>query len=138
LREVSGFFAVGDADQSIYAFAGANPDLLESLTRRADVRTIRLRFNYRSGAKIIRASLGALGEERDYHGVDGAPEGDLSFWTVPYGHDSQAQAVADTIIPKLIEQGFDLGQVAVPLSRGVARRQGRSRPQGSRHSLRPN
>jgi DNA helicase II / ATP-dependent DNA helicase PcrA len=106
-------FAVGDADQSIYAFAGANPDLLESLTRRADVRTIRLRFNYRSGAKIIRASLGALGEERDYHGVDGAPEGDLSFWTVPYGHDSQAQAVADTIIPKLIEQGFDLGQIAV-------------------------
>jgi DNA helicase-2/ATP-dependent DNA helicase PcrA len=96
-----------------YGFAGANPDLLESLTRRADVRTIKLRFNYRSGAKIIRASLGALGEERDYHGVDGAPEGDLSFWTVPYGHDSQAQAVADTIIPKLIEKGFELGQIAV-------------------------
>src|SRR6185312_4470043 len=56
-------FAVGDADQSIYAFAGANPELLESMTRRAGVRTIRLRFNYRSGGKIIRASLGALGEE---------------------------------------------------------------------------
>jgi DNA helicase-2/ATP-dependent DNA helicase PcrA len=106
-------FAVGDADQSIYAFAGADPGLFETLTRRADVRTIKLRFNYRSGAKIIRASLGALGEERDYRGVDGAPEGDLSFWTVPYGHDSQAQAVADTIIPKLIEQGFELGRIAV-------------------------
>lgn len=56
-------FAVGDADQSIYAFAGANPELLASLTRRTDVRTIKLRFNYRSGGKIIRASLGALGEE---------------------------------------------------------------------------
>jgi DNA helicase-2/ATP-dependent DNA helicase PcrA len=106
-------FAVGDADQSIYAFTGANPDLLESLTRRADVRTIKLRFNYRSGAKIIRASLGALGEERDYRGVDGAPDGDLSFWPVQYGHDSQAQAVVDTIIPKLAEQGFELGQIAV-------------------------
>lgn len=106
-------FAVGDADQSIYAFAGANPELLESLTRRPDVRTIRLRFNYRSGGKIIRASLGALGEERDYRGVDGAPEGDLSFWHVPYGHDSQAQAIADTIIPKLLQQGFGLGQIAV-------------------------
>ncbi|TIV23859.1 MAG: ATP-dependent helicase [Mesorhizobium sp.] len=106
-------FAVGDADQSIYAFAGANPELLESLTRRSDVRTIRLRFNYRSGGKIIRASLGALGEERDYRGVDGAPEGDLSFWHVPYGHDSQAQAIANAIIPKLIEQGFELGQIAV-------------------------
>jgi len=76
-------FAVGDADQSIYAFAGANPELLESLTRRADVRTIRLRFNYRSRGKIIRASLGAPGEERDYRGVDGASEGDLSSWHVP-------------------------------------------------------
>ncbi|TAX46516.1 ATP-dependent helicase (plasmid) [Rhizobium leguminosarum] len=106
-------FAVGDADQSIYAFAGANPELLESLVRRADVRTIRLRFNYRSGGKIIRASLGALGEERDYRGVDGAHEGGLSFWHVPYGHDSQAQAIADTIIPKLVEQGFEPGQIAV-------------------------
>lgn len=106
-------FAVGDTDQSIYGFAGANPELLESLTRRPDVRTIRLRFNYRSGAKIIRASLGALGEERDYHGIDGAPDGDLSFWPVPYGHDNQAEAVANTIIPKLLEQGFELGQIAV-------------------------
>ncbi|WP_352549811.1 ATP-dependent helicase [Mesorhizobium sp. M0027] len=106
-------FAVGDTDQSIYAFAGANPELLESLTRRPDVRTIRLRFNYRSGAKIIRASLGALGEERDYHGIDGAPDGDLNFWPVPYGHDNQAEAVANTIIPKLVEQGFELGTIAV-------------------------
>ncbi|PTE06485.1 ATP-dependent helicase [Mesorhizobium helmanticense] len=106
-------FAVGDTDQSIYGFAGANPELLESLTRRPDVRTIRLRFNYRSGAKIIRASLGALGEERDYHGIDGAPDGDLSFWPVPYGHDNQAEAVANTIIPKLLEQGLQLGQIAV-------------------------
>lgn len=67
-------FAVGDADQSIYGFTGANPELLESLTRRGDVRAIRLRFNYRSGGKIVRASLGALGEERDYREVAGAPE----------------------------------------------------------------
>ena len=106
-------FAVGDTDQSIYAFAGANPELLESLTRRPDVRIIRLRFNYRSGAKIIRASLGALGEERDYRGIDGAPDGDLSFWPVPYGHDNQADTIAGTIIPKLVEQGFELGTIAV-------------------------
>jgi DNA helicase-2/ATP-dependent DNA helicase PcrA len=106
-------FAVGDADQSIYAFTGANPTLLEGLTTRADVRTTRLRFNYRSGGKIIRASLGALGEERDYHGVDGAPEGELTFWTVPYGLDSQAEEIAVTIIPKLVEKGFELDQIAI-------------------------
>jgi len=106
-------FAVGDADQSIYAFTGANPDLLHSLTQRADVRTIRLRFNYRSGAKIVRASLGALGEERDYQEVDGAPEGELAFWPVPFGLDAQAQTIASSIIPALVAKGVPYGEIAV-------------------------
>lgn len=95
-------FAVGDADQSIYGFTGANPELLQSLLVRPGVREVRLRFNYRSGAKIIRASLGALGEERDYRGLDDAPEGDLAFWTVKGGHDAQAGAIAASILPKLL------------------------------------
>ncbi len=95
-------FAVGDADQSIYGFTGANPELLQSLLARPGVREVRLRFNYRSGAKIIRASLGALGEERDYRGLDDAPEGDLAFWTVKGGHDAQAGAIAASILPKLL------------------------------------
>jgi DNA helicase-2/ATP-dependent DNA helicase PcrA len=106
-------FAVGDADQSIYAFNGANPELLESLTKRADVRTIRLRFNYRSGSKIVRASFGALGEERDYHEVAGAPDGELTFWAVPFGLDNQANTIAGTIIPGLVAKGFDLEEIAV-------------------------
>jgi DNA helicase-2/ATP-dependent DNA helicase PcrA len=106
-------FAVGDVDQSIYGFAGANAELLEGLTKRSDVRTIRLRFNYRSGAKIIRASLGALGEDRDYRGVDGAPEGELTFYPVPYGLDNQAEMIANTIVPNLIVKGFALDEIAV-------------------------
>lgn len=95
-------FAVGDADQSIYGFTGADPQLLQSLLARPGVREVRLRFNYRSGAKIIRASLGALGEERDYRGLEGAPEGDLAFWTVKGGHDAQAGSIAVDILPKLL------------------------------------
>lgn len=97
-------FAVGDSDQSIYGFAGANPELLQSLAARPDVREIHLRFNYRSGAKIIRASLGALGEERDYRGRDGAPEGDLFFWKVKGDLDTQALAIANQILPGLLER----------------------------------
>ena len=97
-------FAVGDADQSIYAFTGANPELLQSLAARDDVREIRLRFNYRSGPKIIRASLGALGEERDYRGLDDAPEGDLTFWKVQGGLDAQATAIAGTVLPALLDR----------------------------------
>ncbi len=97
-------FAVGDADQSIYGFTGANPDLLQSLTARRDVREIKLRFNYRSGARIIRASLGALGEERDYLGVDNAPEGELKLWKVQGGIDAQASAIVGTVLPDLLER----------------------------------
>lgn len=106
-------FAVGDADQSIYGFIGANPELLSSLTARPDVKTYRLRFNYRSGGKIIRASLGALGEERDYRGIDGAPEGELRFWGIQGGLEAQARAIADTILPGLFATGFAPDQIAI-------------------------
>lgn len=97
-------FAVGDADQSIYSFTGANPELLQSLVERPDVRVVRLRFNYRSGAKIIRASLGALGEERDYLGRDGTPDGDLFFWKVKGDVDAQARAIGERTLPTLLER----------------------------------
>ncbi|WP_036577747.1 ATP-dependent helicase [Brucella anthropi] len=106
-------FAVGDADQSIYTFAGANPALLESLTRRPDVETVKLRFNYRSGGKLIKASLGALGEERDYRGVAGAPEGEISFWGAPMGLDTQVETIATSVIPHLVSKGIPHGEIAV-------------------------
>ena len=59
-------FAVGDGDQSVYGFNGANPELLKEISKREDVETVRLRLNYRSGWRIVEASSYALGEERDY------------------------------------------------------------------------
>ena len=43
-------FAVGDADQSVYGFAGADGALLLELGERPDVETVRLELNYRSAA----------------------------------------------------------------------------------------
>lgn len=95
-------FGVGDVDQSIYSFAGANPELLEGLAARDDVRELRLRFNYRSSAKIIRASMGALGEERDYEGVEAGLENALWFYGVEGNLDAQAAAIAETVLPNLL------------------------------------
>lgn len=53
-------FAVGDPDQTIYDFTGANPKYLEALTGRRDFEQIRLKFNYRSGQRLIDASQAAL------------------------------------------------------------------------------
>ena len=72
-------FAVGDADQSIYGFTGANPELLERLSERDDVETVRLRLNYRCGSRIVAASQYALGEDRGYKAPEGADEGTIYF-----------------------------------------------------------
>lgn len=64
-------------------------------------------------ATVVRASLGALGEERDYREVAGAPEGELTFWSVPVGLDMQAQAIAETVIPKVVEKRIALDEIAV-------------------------
>ncbi|SUQ57183.1 ATP-dependent DNA helicase pcrA [Raoultella terrigena] len=106
-------FAVGDADQSIYGFNGANPGLLDSLIARKEVNVFRLRFNYRSSAKIIRASMGALGEERNYRGPDGTADGELGFHEVNGDYDAQARYIAKKLLPSLTERGFLLERIGV-------------------------
>ena len=76
-------FAVGDVDQSIYGFTGASPELLNRLSLRDDVETVRLKLNYRCGSSIVTASSYALGENRDYSAVDGAEQGTIFFsWII--------------------------------------------------------
>lgn len=53
-------FAVGDADQSIYGFTGADGALLIELAARSDIEPVQLQLNYRSGAGIVTASEMAL------------------------------------------------------------------------------
>lgn len=106
-------FAVGDIDQSIYGFAGAEPSLLKGLSSRKDVQSIRLRFNYRCGTDIISASMAALGEERNYVGPDTAIKGTIQFHQVDGGDELQASHVLDTIIPDLTARGYKLGEIGV-------------------------
>jgi DNA helicase II / ATP-dependent DNA helicase PcrA len=59
-------FAVADPDQCIYAFTGADPELLKDLERRSSVTTIRLLRNYRCGDVITRKAVTALDYELEY------------------------------------------------------------------------
>jgi DNA helicase II / ATP-dependent DNA helicase PcrA len=106
-------FAVGDADQSIYAFIGANPELLRSLAERDDVCVIHLRLNYRSGTKIIDASMAALGEERGYEAVDGAVDGGIFFRGIEGDLTAQAEYLINTIVPDLQGRGIPLHKIAI-------------------------
>lgn len=106
--------AVGDPDQSIYGFTGAEPSLLLNLASRQDVQQVKLRLNYRCGSAIIQASEVALGEERGFRSSRDEP-GALFFHERPDGMEDQADFICGTLIPKALKRraGRKLGDVAV-------------------------
>lgn len=108
-------FAVGDVDQSIYGFTGAHPELLQKLSKREDVETVRLRLNYRCGSNIVSASTYALGEERDYAAAEGAAEGTIFFHPCTGQYTNHAEELFSDIIPAARERNPDacLGDIAV-------------------------
>jgi ATP-dependent DNA helicase UvrD/PcrA len=106
-------FAVGDADQSIYGFAGADGDLLLGLAEREDVEAVRLELNYRSGARIIEASEYALGEARGYRPHDTGRRATIQFIERPGGLEDQAAFIVETLIPEALaeKEGRSLGDL---------------------------
>lgn len=109
-------FAVGDPDQSIYGFAGANPKYLQELAGRGGVIPIRLGLNYRSGQKIIDGAGVILGPDlpRNYRSSRGAADpGEIYFYMRPGGLEDQAAFLAQDILPKLINAGYKAKEIAV-------------------------
>lgn len=108
-------FAVGDVDQSIYGFTGANPELLRRLAQRTDVETVPLRLNYRCGSTIVTASQYALGVERGYEAPAGAAEGTIYFQPLQGNYEQHARHIFETLIPNAITRLPDLepGDIAI-------------------------
>ena len=108
--------AVGDPDQSIYGFNGAQPELLRKLAERDGVEDVRLRINYRCGTTIVRASEMVLGlEYGQFHSPADAPEGTIDFHLCPDGIKEQAEEICTEIIPAALKrkEGRKLGDIAV-------------------------
>lgn len=108
-------FAVGDADQSIYGFTGAHPELLEEIAEREDVQKVHLRLNYRCGSRIVEASEYALGEERGYSAPDDAAEGIIYFHGRTGSYENHADYLFKTLLPQILARNSELklGQIAV-------------------------
>lgn len=106
--------AMGDPDQSIYGFTGAEPSLLETLAKRADVTAIKLKLNYRCGTKIIDASEAALGEGRGFESAGGGV-GEVFFHHRPDGLDDQAKFICSNLIADALARrhGRKIGEIAV-------------------------
>lgn len=108
-------FAVGDYDQTVYGFTGADGALLETLANRSEVEKVQLEMNYRSAGRLIRASELLLGEERGYRASEPARQAILDFVERPNGLEDQAAFAIEQIIPQALaaKSGRRLGDIAI-------------------------
>jgi len=107
--------AVGDVDQSVYGFTGANSELLEELSKSNDVETIRLRINYRSGTGIINVAQRALGKDRGYESSEPERQAPVQSHKCDKGLRHQAEYALQTLVPAALaaKKGRQLGDIAV-------------------------
>ena len=108
-------FAVGDPDQSIYGFTGADGALLEELAERDDVERVQLQLNYRSASRIVSASEMALGEARGYQSNDPDRQAVIAFVECDDGLEGQAEHAVAKILPAVLaaKPGRSLGDIAI-------------------------
>lgn len=108
-------FAVGDPDQSVYGFNGADSSLLLELASRRDVERVQLEVNYRCAEEIVRTSERALGEPRGYRAWDGERSARIQMVECPQGMAEQARYAIEQIIPSALaaKPGRTLGDVAI-------------------------
>lgn len=108
-------FAVGDPDQSIYGFTGADGALLQELAEREDVERVQLQLNYRSASRIVSMSEMALGEARGYQSNDLDRQAVIAFVECENGLRGQAAHAITEIIPAALasKPGRSLGDIAI-------------------------
>lgn len=95
--------AVGDPDQSIYGFTGAQPWLLKELAARPNVQAVRLKLNYRCGDQIIAASKMLLPDPSEFKSHDGR-KGTILFYQLGCDARGQAEYALETLVPTLLKE----------------------------------
>lgn len=105
----SALFAVGDDDQSIYAFRGANVGNMQELTRDFHVEAvIKLEQNYRSHGNILDAANALISRNRNRLGKN--------LWTAESGGEPLRVYEAPTDVE---EAGFIVSEIQQLKSEGV-------------------
>ncbi|WP_181729821.1 ATP-dependent helicase [Corynebacterium sanguinis] len=107
--------AVGDADQSIYGWAGGDPKYLNTLCARSDFSVRRLITNYRCGSSVVAAAELVLAEERGWRADPNRKDpGTVEFQVVDGNSQEQAQQAAQAVL-KFLKAGVPPHEIAVLL-----------------------
>ncbi len=116
-KEPASLTVVGDADQSIYAFRGANiRNILEFEQDYPDAHVIRLEQNYRSTQTILNAANAVIAnntERRPKNLWTDAGEGELIVGYAADTEQDEARFIAEEIARLIKEEGTAPSDVAV-------------------------
>lgn len=106
---------VGDPDQAIYAWRGADPQLMARFAERYRAARYSLTLNYRSHARITALASAILGGARELKAV--REEGPAPLRVEAHSRDAEAEFIAQAIAHHQ-QQGLPLSEIAV-LMRGL-------------------
>lgn len=109
-------FAVGDDDQSIYAFRGSDPNHLLSFQKEfSNASVIALENNYRSSHEIVSAANTVIMQNKKRHQKTMAAQYELGTKPLlfyPYDEEEEATMVLTDILDKL-SNGFQPDEIAI-------------------------
>lgn len=106
-------FIVGDPDQSIYSFTGANPGFMQELINTKMFLEVQLKNNYRSPQDIVEASITVLGEPRRYTSVGNDFTAKFLFYECTNGWEEQFNYIAKIIVPKCEHDGIPREEIGI-------------------------
>jgi DNA helicase-2/ATP-dependent DNA helicase PcrA len=110
-------FAVGDPDQSIYAFRGADyRNVLRFRQDYPDAQVILLEENYRSHQLILDAATGVINQNTDRTPKDlfsRRKQGPMTLVYEAYNEDDEARYVVETIAELVVRGEYEPGEFAI-------------------------
>lgn len=101
---------IGDANQGIYEFDGANGDFLREYSKRADVTSKELETNFRSVPPLVTIANALTGRKDDWDRV--APAGTHGACFIPY-KDAEREKTLDTFRQLLTAATIDVSDAVV-------------------------
>ena len=113
---LNNLFVVGDDDQSIYSFRGADPEIMLSFPKDfPDSRKVLLATNYRSSSNIVESSLRLISHNKTRYKkalkAHRGPFEPLSIKVFDSEREENERLIRD--FKKYREQGVDLSKIAV-------------------------
>ena len=112
-----GLFVVGDDDQSIYGFRGADPGIMQAFPKDfPGTRTILLDLNYRSAQEIVNASLSLAAHNRERYrkrlrAADTRRTGTVEFRR--FENVSEECGAIANLVCRRLDEGLPLHEMAV-------------------------